>query len=140
MPCTLDGMLKKQNIPRRYDADGSPNLLLFIFEINLIASFRNFIYRIIGTFKLNYENWFCSPFAVCCYLYVIRGSPCTNGMTISDHIIINIIIIIIIIILVITCMQGIYTYILETNHVSSLYSVAAVLYLHFMLHVMLFHP
>jgi hypothetical protein len=50
------------------------------------------------------------------------------------------IIIIIIIILVITCMQGIYNYIPETNDVSRVYSVAAVLYLQFVLHVMLFHP
>jgi hypothetical protein len=54
--------------------------------------------------------------------------------------IIVIIIIIIIIIITITCMQGIYTYIPETNHVSRVYSVAAVLYLHSVLHVMLFHP
>jgi len=49
---------------------------------------------------------------------------------------------IIIIILVITFMQDIYiyNYILETNHVSRVYSVAAVLYLQFVLHVMLFHP
>ena len=62
-----------------------------------------------------------------------------------------IIIIIIIIILVITFMQGIYNYIPvkylltyllhgvpETNHVSRVYSVAAVLYLQSVLHVMLF--
>jgi len=36
-------------------------------------------------------------------------------------------------------MQGIYNYIPETNHVSRVYSVAAVLYLQFVLHVMLFH-
>jgi len=43
-------------------------------------------------------------------------------------------------ILVITFMQGIYNYILETNHVSRVYSVTAVLYLQFVLHVMLFRP
>jgi len=37
-------------------------------------------------------------------------------------------------------MQGIYNYTPETNHVSRLYSVAAVLYLHLVLHVMLFCP
>ena len=37
-------------------------------------------------------------------------------------------------------MQGIYNYIPETNHVSRVYSVAAVLYLQFVLHVMLFCP
>ena len=53
-------------------------------------------------------------------------------------IIIIVIIIIIIIILVITFMQGIYNYIPETNHVSRVYSVAAVLYWLFVLRVMLF--
>ena len=51
-----------------------------------------------------------------------------------------IIIIIIIIILVITLMQGIYNYIPETNRVSRVYSVAAVLYLHYVLHIMSFRP
>ena len=51
---------------------------------------------------------------------------------------ITIIIIIIIIILVITFMQGIYTYVPETNHVSRVLCVATVLYLQFVLHVMLF--
>jgi hypothetical protein len=37
-------------------------------------------------------------------------------------------------------MHGIYNYLPETNHVSSVYSVAAVLYLQFVLHVMLFRP
>ena len=55
-------------------------------------------------------------------------------------IIVIIIIIIIIIILVITFMQCIYNYVPETNHVSIVYSVAAVLYLQFALHVMLFCP
>jgi hypothetical protein len=35
-------------------------------------------------------------------------------------------------------MHGIYSYIPETNHVSTVYSVAAVLYLQSVLHVMLF--
>jgi hypothetical protein len=51
-----------------------------------------------------------------------------------------IIIIIIITILVITFMQDIDNYIPETNHVSKVYSVPAVLYLQFVLHVMLFRP
>ena len=37
-------------------------------------------------------------------------------------------------------MQCIYNYIPETNHVSIVYSSAAVLYLQFVLHVMLFGP
>jgi hypothetical protein len=45
--------------------------------------------------------------------------------------------VIIITILVIAFMQDIYNYIPKTNHVSRVYSVAAVLYLQFVLHVML---
>jgi len=52
----------------------------------------------------------------------------------------GLIIIIIIIIHVITFMQGIYNHIPEINHVYRVYSVAAVLYLQFVLHVMLFRP
>jgi hypothetical protein len=48
--------------------------------------------------------------------------------------------IIIIIILVVTRMKCIYNYIPETNHVYRLCSVAAVLYLQFVLHVTLFRP
>ena len=40
----------------------------------------------------------------------------------------------------ITFMQGIYNYTPETNHVSGVYIVAAVLYLQFVLHVTLFFP
>jgi len=43
-----------------------------------------------------------------------------------------------IVINVIIFMQDIYNYIPETNHVSRVYNVAAVLYLQFVLHVMLF--
>jgi hypothetical protein len=39
-----------------------------------------------------------------------------------------------------TFTQGIYNYIPETIHVSKVHSVAAVLYLKFVLHVMLFRP
>ena len=46
----------------------------------------------------------------------------------------------VIIILIFTFMQGIYNYIPETVYVSRVYSVAAVLYLQFLLHVMLFLP
>jgi len=43
-------------------------------------------------------------------------------------------------ILVTAFIQGIYNYTPETNHVSRVYSVAADLYLHFVLHVTLFRP
>jgi len=52
-------------------------------------------------------------------------------------IVIIIIIIIIIVILVITFMQGMYNYTPATNHVSTVYSVAALLYLQFVLRAML---
>jgi hypothetical protein len=63
--------------------------------------------------------------------------PCILHYTV--HFIV-IIITIIIIILVITFMQGIYNYIPETNHVSRVHGVAAVLCIQFVLHVMLFRP
>jgi hypothetical protein len=50
---------------------------------------------------------------------------------------VNIIIIIIIIIII---MQGICNCIPETNHISRVYCVAAVMYLHFVLRVMSFRP
>jgi len=43
-----------------------------------------------------------------------------------------------IIILVFTFMQGIYSYISETNHVSRAFSFSAVLYLQFLVHIMLY--
>ena len=46
----------------------------------------------------------------------------------------------IVIIFVIIFMQGTFNYIPETNHVSRVYSVAAVLNLQFVLQVILFHP
>ena len=47
---------------------------------------------------------------------------------------------IIIIIILVTCIQGIYNYIPQTNHVSAVHSVAALLYLQSVPHVMLFRP
>ena len=57
-----------------------------------------------------------------------------QNVVVISIIITIIIIIIIIIILVITIMQDIYNYIPETNHVSRVYTVAAVLYLQFVLY------
>jgi hypothetical protein len=50
------------------------------------------------------------------------------------------IIIIIIIIIIITFMRGIYNYMPETTRIYRVYSVAAVLYLQFVLHVTSFRP
>jgi hypothetical protein len=49
-----------------------------------------------------------------------------------------VIIIVIIMLLLLFIMQGIYSFIPETNHVYKVCSVAIILYLQFMLHVMLF--
>jgi len=78
-----------------------------------------------GFEKLGYS------FDCCCFLY------CHTSL-----VSIIIIIIIIIIILVVTLIQSIYNYrgIPETNHVARVHSVAAVLYLQCVLHVMLFRP
>jgi hypothetical protein len=61
-----------------------------------------------------------------------------TGYWLSFRYDIIIIIIIIIFILVITFIEGIYNYIPQTNPVSTMYSVTAVLYLQSVLHVMLF--
>ena len=53
-----------------------------------------------------------------------------------ECVIITVISVIIIIVIVTNFMQGIYNYIPETNLVSTVYSVAAVLYLQFILDVM----
>ena len=55
-------------------------------------------------------------------------------------IIVVVVVVVIIIMLFITFMQDIYNYIPENNHIPRVYSVAAVLYLQFILHVMLFRP
>ena len=50
-----------------------------------------------------------------------------------------VIVVVAVLFFVITFMQSIYNYIPEINHISRVYSVAAVLYLQFVLHVMLLH-
>ena len=47
-----------------------------------------------------------------------------------------VVVVVVVVIFVMTFMQGIYSYIPETNNVSRVHSVAAVLYLKFVLHVM----
>jgi hypothetical protein len=47
--------------------------------------------------------------------------------------------VLLLLLLFITFMQGIYNYIPETNHVSRAYSVATMLYLQFMVHVIFSH-
>jgi sterol desaturase/sphingolipid hydroxylase (fatty acid hydroxylase superfamily) len=53
-------------------------------------------------------------------------------------VVIIIFVVVIIIIIIITFMQCIYTYIPETNHVSCVYNVVAILYLRFVVHVTYF--
>jgi hypothetical protein len=50
-------------------------------------------------------------------------------------IIVVVVVVVVVIILVITFMHGIYSYIPETNHVSRIYCVAAVLYIQFVVMV-----
>ena len=70
----------------------------------------------------------------------VKKRPFWQGLKLTlINFVIIIITFIIIIILVITLVQGIDTYIIETNRVSRVQSVATVRYLQFMLHVMLFH-
>jgi len=73
----------------------------------------------------------CQELQIFSFVYMYLDASCL--FRICD--IINIIIIIILI----TFMQGIYSYLPETNHVSRVYSLG-VLYLQFVLHVMLFRP
>ena len=77
------------------------------------------------------------PFALCCRVPLTQvrhslGWSETNGERVAKSIIIILIINIIIIITTTTFMQGIYTYIPETNYVPREYSVAAILLLLFM--------
>jgi hypothetical protein len=78
------------------------------------------------------------------FLWVHRTSPFTvippllrTHTSLIPVIIIIIIIIIITIIIIISFMQGIHTYIPETNHVSRVYSVAAILRVLLMVHITL---
>ena len=48
------------------------------------------------------------------------------------------VVVVVVAVVIITFIQGIHNYVPETNHVTTVYSVAAVLYLQFVLHVMLF--
>ena len=66
-------------------------------------------------------------------------TTCRITIVIIIIIVINVVVIVVVIIPVITFMQGMYNYTPETKHVSRVYSVAAVLNLQFVLHVMLFH-
>ena len=66
----------------------------------------------------------------------LYGAYLPRSYVVSDGLIIIIIIIIIIMIFV----RGIYNYMPDTDHVSRVLSVAAVLYLQSVLHVMLFRP
>jgi len=81
----------------------------------------------------NFPSFLIKVYSFCIYTVLPPTPP-------GIKIVVVVIIIIIIIILVITFMQDIYNYMPETNHVSRVYSIAAVLYSQFVLHVMLFHP
>ena len=69
-----------------------------------------------------------------------RASTTTSFEIITSRLLLLLLLLLLLTLLSITCMQGIYNYIPETNHVSSAHSIAAVLYLQFVLRVMLFRP
>jgi membrane-associated HD superfamily phosphohydrolase len=82
--------------------------------------------------RLACRRWQAKGFRVPgCLCRILNNLLCTEKVWVF---------IITIIIIIITFIQGIYNYMPETNHVSRIYSVAAVLYLQFLLHVMLFRP
>ena len=99
----------------------------FIYFFLIFFNFSHFSYLSLLPSCFNLCSTFIFILYVSFILWVIFNFYCTRR-----------IIIIIIIIFVITLMHGIYNYIPETNRVAMLYSVAAVLYLQFVLHVMLF--
>jgi len=79
-----------------------------------------------------------------CWWIIVASWLCLPRYADSDSdenpvVVLVVVVVTVIIILDITFVQGIYNYIPETNHVSRVYSVTAVLYLKFVLHVMLFH-
>jgi hypothetical protein len=108
-------------------------LLLFMVPISLVSA-------------LALLCFYLSTFRSTCMCAVPNMAVFCSSLTswfpgmLLKFIIIIIIIITIIIIFVITFMQDIYNYIPETSHVSRVYSVAAVLYVPFVLHVILFRP
>ena len=53
-------------------------------------------------------------------------------------IIVTIVVVVVVVVVIVAFKQSIYSYIFETNHVSRVYSVTAVLYLQFVICVMLF--
>jgi hypothetical protein len=75
----------------------------------------------------------------CKFINVTRIENLVKICQITNSISVHIFVIIIIII-VTTFMHGIYNYISETNNFSTVYNVAAVLYLQSLLHVTLFRP
>ena len=69
----------------------------------------------------------------------VYGFHCLDAAAVVDGVTtVVVIVIIIIIIIAIRFMHDIYNYIPETSHVPTVYTVAAVLYLQSVLHVMLF--
>jgi hypothetical protein len=110
----------------------------------------------------SHETWTCVPFItwnmdMCAFHYMKHGHVCLslreilpcvpfitwNMSMCAFHYMTHIslqAVMFIITILIITFMHAIYNYVPDTNHFSRLYSVAALLQIQFMLHVMLFCP
>ena len=68
-----------------------------------------------------------------------RTSPIKdNSILLLLLLLVVVVVVVVVVVFVITFMQDIYNYIPEANHISAVYSAAAVRYLQFVLHVMLF--
>ena len=62
----------------------------------------------------------------CCYYYFYVTFVAVAASTTVAAVVV-VVVVVIVIIIIISFMHGIYTYVIETNHVSTEYSVAAVL-------------
>ena len=102
------------------------------FKHHTSDSNPDFYIRIFCNFSVEFD--YCRKIQECNVMYFLHCS----GTTFRKKIVI--IIIIIIIILVITYMYGIWNYLSEPNHVSRVYSVAAILFLQILLLVLWFRP
>ena len=75
----------------------------------------------------------------CCWKCLLSGLNVSYSCWVSArHQLVLLLLLLLLLLIVITFMQGIYSYIPETNHVSRVFSVTAILYLQFMLNVMLY--
>jgi len=109
---------------------------MFQAQLSCVVNLSNVFLVWLPDFYLSFVNIPVAPFTSGIIIHFTFHIRCISTHQLFYFIII--IIIIIVIIIFVISVQGIYNYIPETNHVSRVYSVAAVLYLQSVLHVMLF--